>query len=101
MPVQEKKFLSEHGYQTYATAHEERTRREINAKFADDKADVQAYAADAKADIAQHSAQATAAIDAASAAAVSHIDQYAPQVHLTEEEWEQITPEVGTEYVIY
>lgn len=25
------KFLSEHGFTTYATAHEERTRREINA----------------------------------------------------------------------
>ena len=26
-----KKFISEHGFGTYATAHEERTRREINA----------------------------------------------------------------------
>ena len=34
------KFLSEHGWITYSTAHGERTRREINAKFADAKADI-------------------------------------------------------------
>lgn len=39
------KFLSEHGFTTYATAHEERTRREINAKFADAKADIDARVA--------------------------------------------------------
>lgn len=58
------KFLSEHGFTTYATAHEERTRREINAKFADAKGDVQSYCADAKADIQSTKASATQEINA-------------------------------------
>ena len=37
------KFLSEHGWITYSTAHEERTRREINAIYSQDKAGVQQF----------------------------------------------------------
>lgn len=86
MPTQEKKFISEHGYETYGTAHEERTRREINAKFTIDKADVQAYCADAKADI-----------ESTKTAAESYINDvaadYAGAVYLTQEEYDALTPE--------
>lgn len=37
------KFISEQGWKTYGTAHEERTRREINALYSQDKAGVQQF----------------------------------------------------------
>lgn len=74
MPTQEKKFISEHGYETYGTAHEERTRREINAKFTIDKADVQAYCADAKADIESTKTSGIAQINARVATVAPMVD---------------------------
>ena len=75
MPTQTK-FISEHGYETYSTAHEERTRLEIEAKFADAKAEVQNFVNQKKDEINARVATVAPMVDGKTEGNVSYIYQH-------------------------